>query len=339
MSRISVVLPVYNSWENLRDTIDSIINQTYTDWEIIIINEYGSNEIVEKIVSTYKNNKIIFIQNDTRLGLSESLNKGIRLSSGEYIARIDSGDISYRNRFRKQVDLLEQNDSIGVCGTYQRHKGKRVNWVHKTPISKEDCKAALLFDCELCHSTVMFKKDIFEKNNLYYDKKYYAEDFELWSRVVEFTNIVNIPEELGLYRVGDNITDKKKENIISESVRIVKKSLKKYLEIDVSDRYDDYIKNWTNPFKNERNLNIRKKMYLEYIELLTNIYKKNLDIGFYNENSLKKIINLKWKNMKYREPKDFTKGFEREFEYIFKKNYIPNFFNIIYFYYSHNKII
>ena len=185
----------------------------------------------------------------------------------------------------------------------------------------------------------MFKKSIFENNNLYYDKNYYAEDFELWSRVVEFTNIVNIPEELGLYRVGDNITDKKKENIISESVSIVKKSLKKYLEIDVSDRYDDYIKNWTNPFKNERNLNIRKNMYIEYIELLTNIYKKNLDIGFYNENSLKKIINLKWKNMTYREPKDFTKGFEREFEYIFKKNYIPNYFNIIYFYYLHNKII
>ena len=339
MSKVSVVLPVYNSWEYLKDTIDSIINQTYKDWEIILINEYSSNEKVENIISMYNDKRIVFIQNDKELGLSESLNKGIRLSSGEYIARIDSGDIAYRNRFIKQVDLLKQNHSIGVCGTYQRHKGKRVNWVHKTPVNKEDCKAALLFDCELCHSTVMFKRDIFEKNNLYYDKNYYAEDFELWSRVIEFTNIVNIPEELGLYRVGDNITSKKKENIIIESVEIVKKSLKKYLEIDVSDRYDDYIKNWTNPFKNERNLDIRKNMYLDYIEILTTIYKKNLDIGFYNENSLKKIINLKWKNMKYREPKDFTREFRKDFDSIFNKYYIPNFLKILYFYYSHNKII
>lgn len=324
--KITVILPIYNSKEYLNDAINSIIHQTYTDWEMLAINEYGSNDGSADIINKFSaiDDRIQLIQNDAKLGLAASLNKGIVLAKGEYIARMDADDLSMPLRFEKQVQLMDNDKTIGICGTYQRHFGPNINWIHKPPISFEECKANILFDCDLCHSTVMLRKDIIMSNNLLYNEEYLAEDFELWSRAVAVTKITNIPEVLGAYRWDNsNITIAKKTELAKEHARIIAKSLKINLDIEIQEGQYLLLEGWHNPFKDEKNKSIRKQMYLDFKELLIKIYYQNKIVQFYNDQALLNIIASKWRHVKYYEPRN-AKREVNSLDEIFSNRYIPN---------------
>lgn len=324
---VSVIMPVYNSKSHLREAINSILKQTYKDWEMLVINEYDSNDGSSDIVLEYtkKDERIILIQNESKLGLAESLNKGIKLAQGKYIARMDADDLSHPSRLEKQVKLMNINPNIGICGTYQHHFGPDINWIHKPPITVEECRANLLFDCDLCHSTLMLRKDVLIKNDLFYDSNYLAEDFELWTRAVSVTDIINIPEVLGKYRWGDdNITATKKSKLSLENAVIVANSLKRNLEIDIpKDKYI-LLEGWRNPFKEEKDKVLRRQMYRDFEELLADIYYQNKRIKFYDEYALLNIIAAKWRNVRYLEPRNVKRNIN-SYEEIFNKFYIPNF--------------
>lgn len=326
--KVSVILPVYNSKAHLIEAIESIQNQTFINWEMIIINEYDSIDGSMDIALDYAkyDERIIFVQNENKLGLAESLNKGIKLAQGKYIARMDADDLSHPTRLEKQVKLMDASPNIGICGSYQHHFGPDINWIHKPPISIEECKANLLFDCDLCHSTLMLRKDDIIKYNLYYDKNFLAEDFELWTRAAAVIDIINIPEVLGEYRWGDNnITISKRNQLASENAVIVAKALKRNLDIDIP--YDKYLyfEGWKNPFREEKNRDTRKKMYNEFKQLLIDIYIKNTEVQFYDNQALLNIIAAKWRNVRYLEPRNVKRNV-KSLEEIFSKKYIPNYF-------------
>ena len=163
MPTVSVIIPTYNSAGFLSDAIESIRKQTLTDWELLIINEYGSDDGTAAIVQRFaeKDRRVHLIQNCQKLGLSGSLNRGIQQSAGKYIARLDADDISHPARLEKQVTFMEKNPSIAVCGTWQHHFGPGTDWIHKGATTKAQCKANLLFFCDLCHSTLMLRKEVF----------------------------------------------------------------------------------------------------------------------------------------------------------------------------------
>ncbi len=158
--KISVLIPVCNSRHYLKQAIQSIQSQTFTDWEMLVINEYsskdGSAELVRRLAQ--QDDRIRLIQNKKSLGLAESLNEGMRLASGDYIARMDADDLSFRTRLEKQAAFLDAHPDISLCGTYQRYFGPDISWVHRPALEPERCKASLLFDCDLCHSTVMLRR-------------------------------------------------------------------------------------------------------------------------------------------------------------------------------------
>ena len=118
MKKVSIVMPVYNGKEYIRESIDSIINQSYKNWEFIIVNEFGSDDGSKEIIEEYaeKDDRIKLIQNTKREGISASLNIGLKAATGDYIARMDSDDISGPNRLVKQIEFLDSNPSIGLCG-------------------------------------------------------------------------------------------------------------------------------------------------------------------------------------------------------------------------------
>ncbi len=324
--KVSVIMPVYNSKTYLRESIESIINQSYQNWEMIIINECDSNDGSKNIILEYakKDIRIILIQNNIKLGLAESLNIGIRLAQGKYVARMDADDLSHPNRLEKQVKLMNDNPNIGICGTYQRHFGSDINWIHKPPITIEECRANLLFDCDLCHSTLMLRKDAIIKYNLFYDKNYLAEDFELWTRAVTVTDIINIPEILGEYRWGSgNITATKKSKLASENAVIVANSLKRNLDMDIPNDKYILLEGWRNPFKEEKNRIVRKHMYQDFEKLLTDIYYQNKRVRFYDEYALLNIIAAKWRNVRYLEPRNIKRNIN-SLEEIFNNYYFPN---------------
>ncbi len=302
MPIVTVILPAYNSGQFLEEAVKSIQAQTLKDWEMFIISEYGSADATKDLAQRLQgaDRRIYLIQNIERLGLSESLNIGIRRARGKYIARMDADDLAHPARFEKQVRYLEEHPGIAVCGTWQHHFGPDTDWVHKGAVTVEQCRANLLFFCDLCHSTLMLRTEVFRSNGLLYDSQYLAEDFELWTRVLLYGDIVNLPEILGEYRCGNgNITLAKKNLLHIESGRIVSNSLMRNLKLRLTEKETECMQNWHNPIEDADD----KELFLHQLEsVLRKIYFANEKENFYSRQALLNAIFTKWRWIKFHEP-------------------------------------
>ncbi|MBW7675615.1 glycosyltransferase family 2 protein [Chryseobacterium chendengshani] len=197
--KISVVMPVYNGEKYLKEAIDSILNQTLIDFELLIIND-GSSDHTESIVKSYMDDRIVYLKNEQNIGLIKTLNKGLDLARGEFIARMDQDDISLPERFEKQISVLEKNPEIGVCGTwFTLFRENQEDQIIKHPESNDSIKIGLLTSCLVGHPTVMIRKMAI--GDYRYDINYQAaEDYELWTRLIKITGFHNIQESLLRYR-------------------------------------------------------------------------------------------------------------------------------------------
>ena len=222
---ISVVMSVYNGEKYLDEAIESILNQTYKDFEFIIIND-GSTDKSLEIIEKYKNqdDRIILISRENK-GLVASLNEGIELAKGKYIARMDADDISLPKRFEVQVEFMEKNIDIGVCGTWVEVFGEdRKDTLWKMPPTDEELKPRLLFSVTFAHPSVMMRKELVDKHGLKYKEQYkHAEDYKFWLDFSKHTKFANIPKKLFRYRyletsvsrVADNAKDEQRYKTIS----------------------------------------------------------------------------------------------------------------------------
>jgi glycosyltransferase involved in cell wall biosynthesis len=202
--KVTVLMPVYNGEQYLSQAISSILNQTFTDYEFLIINDGSTDRSVE-IVSSYNDPRIKLIHNDTNIKLVETLNKGLLLSHGKYIARMDCDDISRADRLAEQVSFMESNQDVDICGTWIKYINgyNKNNW--KPPINDDTIKCRLLFAPPLAHPSVMFRKDVMINNNLLYSSKYeHCEDYDLWVRSAQYVKFANINKVLLLYRIHSN---------------------------------------------------------------------------------------------------------------------------------------
>jgi len=211
MPMISVVMSVYNAEEYLDESIQSILNQTYKNFEFIIIND-GSTDKSQDIINKYieQDNRIIVINRENK-GLPYSLNEGIVKSKGNYIARMDADDISMSNRFEEQIKFMEENQDIGICGTFIESFGKNINnRIQRYPLENAQLRPILLFTSCFAHPTVMIRKSILDKFNLKYNEEYKnSQDYELWVRLSKYTKVANISKVLLKYRIVDSsITSK-----------------------------------------------------------------------------------------------------------------------------------
>lgn len=202
---VSVVMSVYNGGEFLKDAIDSILGQSYKNFEFIIIND-GSTDNSAEILRLYNDERIRILNNEKNEGLIYSLNRGLLESIGKYVVRMDADDVSLPNRIEKQVDFMERELDIGICGSYIELFGDKIKRrVQKFPSNANVNEAFLLFSTCLAHPSVIIRKSIIDKYDLYYDTKYlHVEDYALWSHAVKFTKISNIQEVLLKYRILDS---------------------------------------------------------------------------------------------------------------------------------------
>ena len=208
MTAISVLMPVYNAKEDeLKYAIESILNQTFSDFEFIIIND-GSTNNSEEIILSYKDDRIKYIKNEENLKIIATLNKGIDLAQGKYIARLDSDDYSVPHRLEREYNYLEKNPNIGIVGSYFLRIPQNV--IVTMPNLPNDVKLYTRY-CQNCvlHSSVMFRKNILDEHNLRYDKNcLHAEDHRLWSEMSRFCDMAIIPEVLTYYRISpDGISE------------------------------------------------------------------------------------------------------------------------------------
>ena len=199
MPSISVIMPVYNGEKYLKESIESILNQTYSDFEFIIINDHSTDN-TEQIIKSYKDARIRYLINESNLGVARSLNKGLALAQGNYIARMDADDISINTRFEKQISYLNNNLNIAVLGTGIMIFGQEIpEREYIFSATKEGAKADLFFNNPLAHPTVMIRKSLL-KNTLYEPEYEGLEDYVLWWRIAQEYDIVSLPEPLLCYR-------------------------------------------------------------------------------------------------------------------------------------------
>ncbi|GAA4847806.1 glycosyltransferase [Algivirga pacifica] len=200
---LSVLMPVYNAAQFLRDAIQSILDQTYDNFEFLIIND-GSTDQSEEIILSYQDPRIRYIKNEKNLGLIATLNKGIDLAKGKYIARMDADDIARPQRFEKQLYFM-QEQGVDVCGTavkvfnYKiRSQAEKETWVF--PQTHDDIRRMGLFQCPIAHPSVIFRK-----TSLRYSREYkHAEDYYFWYlHLKNGYKFTNLPEVLLDYRLHD----------------------------------------------------------------------------------------------------------------------------------------
>jgi glycosyltransferase involved in cell wall biosynthesis len=235
--KISVILPTFNGEKTIRKSINSILEQTYENFELIIIND-GSTDGTVDIINSISDQRIKLLT-QKNYGLPKALNTGISMAVGEYIARQDQDDISYAHRFSQQIVLLEQNANIILVGTWARiidNSNKKIG-EHKHPITPYGIKTALLIRNPVVHSSVMFRKNVLLKSGLYDTSNNLQppEDYELWCRLINYGDFINIPEFLVDYFHNPNGLSKLMANKIQSNMhKILYRNFKDYKFLDQS---------------------------------------------------------------------------------------------------------
>jgi glycosyltransferase involved in cell wall biosynthesis len=230
--RVTVLMAVYNGEPFLAEAMQSILDQTFTDFEFLIIDD-GSTDKTVAVIEGFCDFRIRLIRNTKNCGLVDSLNLGLELARGEYIVRMDADDISLPLRLERQVDFMDQNPEVGVCGSWLEAFHDTSVAVWSPPLFDAEIKASLLFESVLYHPTVIIRYSMFPGFLFKYDKEYQnAEDYELWCRLSPLCRFANIGEVFLKYRLHDKSIGKSRSDIQKNLAAKVRKRFLKELKIE-----------------------------------------------------------------------------------------------------------
>ncbi len=219
MPRVSVLMPVYKTDEGyLREAIESILNQTYTDFELLILDDCPE-DTREDIVTSYNDSRIKYFKNEKNLGITPSRNKLIDLAKGEYLAVFDHDDVAFLTRFEEQVRVLDANQEIGIVGCYTEILPNKK--VVRFPEHNEQIEQYLMQGCAVPHTGAMIRASILP-NDPYEAEFSPSEDYALWCRLIGKTKFYNIPHILMKYRIHDNNTTKTQSDKMSAATRAIR---------------------------------------------------------------------------------------------------------------------
>lgn len=199
MPKVSVVMSVYNEEKYLQESIESVLHQTLKDFEFVVINDASTDNsarILEKIA--VNDERLRIINNEKRLGLTKSLNIAIINSKGKYIARMDADDVALPERLERQILHLEKNPSIGLIGTsfYEIDEHSRILGEVYMPETDLMIRKKIFKFNPFFHSSITIPRTVFEKVGLYNEEFQYAQDYELWFRILRSYKGINLNELL-----------------------------------------------------------------------------------------------------------------------------------------------
>jgi len=286
---VSIVMPVYNVEKYVSEAINSMLSQTYTDFELIILDDCStdtSNEVIKK----FKDPRIVYHRNIKNTGLAENLNTGLRLARGKYIARMDGDDISLPERLRIQVEYLETHPDIDLCSCAMEMFGTEQQvWIRDT--DPEQVKITMLFFSPVLHASSIWRRESFSKNNLYYNQEAFpAEDYDLWSRAAFTCKLTNIPNILYRYRIhGIQVTktDKRAGEKVSQiQMNYLRKALPSLTEENIRLFVDQNIQG---SYKTKEQVQELKTIY-------KTLLKANKTDFFFNSKLLKNSLHKFYRN-------------------------------------------
>lgn len=233
MPKISALMPVYNSnLAYLKETIESVLNQTFSDFEFLILNDSPQNLELENFILEYakKDERIRYFKNPRNLGISGSRNKLIDLAKGEFLAVIDHDDISVKERFEKEVAFLEANEEVGVVGGgIELMANKKKEFL---PTKSVDIKIRLMLKYAIMHPTSMIRKSILQENQISYNALYSpCEDYKLHCDLIDKTEFANLDEVMLHYRNYENTSESNSTAMDRIANAIISENKTKYPEL------------------------------------------------------------------------------------------------------------
>lgn len=269
---ISVIFSVYNGAPYLKEAIESILNQTCTDFEFIIVDD-GSTDETPKILDSFTDCRIVRLNNKKNIGLVQSLNKALSIAQGEFIARMDADDISLPERFEKQLDYLKKHPQVGVLGSAisQVDKRGRPISVLTPPINNKIILWEMFFSCPIFHATVMMRRSIVMMVG-YYDVNFiHAEDIELWSRLFFKTKFANLSEVLYIRRLHNRSIISTQFTVqYQKGIIIRQRLLKSFLGHTVSDDIVSWFlrsNQFLNQYQRETILSLLLELYDKIVQI------------------------------------------------------------------------
>lgn len=228
MPGVSVIMPVHNSVRYLRQAVSSILSQSFTDFEFIIVDD-ASTDGTREILDCFQDNRIQVLNNTTNIGIARSLNRGVQAARGRYIARMDGDDVASPDRLARQVAFLDHHPDITLVGSWARLWGRSLPLLQKKPVGCEAVRAALLFDTPFVHPSVVFRRDRMLREQLFYDPTFVrAQDYDLWSRMSDKCLMDNIPLPLLRFRIHkQSATNTGHEQSTAMALKILRRHLAK----------------------------------------------------------------------------------------------------------------
>jgi glycosyltransferase involved in cell wall biosynthesis len=296
---VTVLMSVYNGEKYLAEAIESILSQTYDDFEFLIIDDCSTDESAN-IIHSFKDEKIVYKKNRTNIGQTKSLNKGIKLANGEYIARIDQDDESNSTRLEKQLSFLKENN-CHVVGSWFNviNSNGELLYKNKLPVEPQDIINLMTWSNPIAHSSAMIKKDELISLNSYPEHYTHGMDMALWIKFVQNNyKIMNIPEYLINWRQHNQSSSKNPNNLIlnlCEEIELlnISKNMNadnKYKKINLAFTYYTYIFLF---FAKIRSKTFHVKSFFRILNLRDFIYFLFFAVPIIFKSNVGKLIGLK----------------------------------------------
>ncbi len=286
---LSVVMLVYNGEKYLRESIQSVLDQTFKDFELIIIND-GSTDGSLEVIRSFEDPRIRLIDNQVNRGIPYSRNLGLKEARGDFLTWTDCDDINLPERFEKQLNFMENRPQFGVCGTWlARFEGDKVHYIQKAKKDPEYLRASLTFRPAIPNATAMLRMDMIRENNIWYNEELpIAEDYDFILRCSRYFPMTNLQETLYKYRASETSIMDQFEGKEERSFEIHKVA---YLEAlkGLGITPDE------NNLQNHRMISSRKlfdnlEELGEAYEWLLTIKKQNKSVGTFDEKVLNEVL-------------------------------------------------
>ncbi len=287
---VTVLMPVFNGEPYLAESIESILHQTFRDYEFVIIND-GSTDASAATIERYRrrDGRIRACEQSNR-GLAATLNRGLELAKGRYVARMDQDDISLAERLAEQVAFMEAKPDVGICGAWVETFEPSGRTVLQLPTESELIRSWLLFESVLPHPSVIMRQKTLAQQCLSYDVScLYAEDYDLWVRSSRCTALANVPKVLLRYRLHGSQIVRKYEDAKLASAKQVRRHQLEWLGLTPTETELDLhqaLSTW------------RLEARTDFIETahrwLVKLKQANEVSGVYQPTALASVIGQRW---------------------------------------------
>ena len=295
-SKVSIIVPMYNAASFLKETLDSILNQTFTNFELILIDDCSKDNTLE-IANSFSDPRIYIVKNEKNLGAGGTRNKGIKLAQSTYIAFCDAEDIMFPNRLEEQYNFMEQHPDIDICGSFVKLINEQGDITGKFtfPVKHDKIAVEMFLRCAFQQSTAFIRRQSFKQSGLEYKENHYAEDYDLWANAIKRLKFHVIPHFLMYYKISDSQISSISFDKQQRDANLVYKQMME----DLGVRYNEHIIELHYELAHRKRKTFPEEWIKEYETFCRECLLRNKSVKLYKDKLWRQAIIHNYKKSQY----------------------------------------